>query len=76
MLQREYLPLDANVLNKSRNSSNITNREVFQVSFYQSDKPLSWRFHKFLETFNILNVEGCHETGLFRHLPKHSFHSL
>ena len=81
ILQREYLSLTVNVLRKSRKSSNISNREVFQVSFPQSDKKklvkeLSWRFHKCLEPFNMLTIEGCYETGLFKHLSNYAFHSL
>ena len=38
MLKREYLHLAINVLTKSRKNFNVTNREVFQVSFRQSDK--------------------------------------
>ena len=39
-------------------------------------KVLSCRFHTYLRPFNMLTVEECSETALFRHLSNHVFRIL
>ena len=81
ILQREYLSPAVNVLKKSRKISNITNKRGFLSQSYSEIqhnlmKVLSWRFHKCLGPSNMLTVEWCYETRLFRHLFNHAFHNL
>ena len=66
-------------LTNSSKISDITNRDIFELDFSQSDqnydKSVVVRFWQCLGLFNLLTVEGCSEPGLFRHLTKHVFRS-
>ena len=81
ILQREYLSPVVIVLTKSGISSNITNKRGFlsqSPSEIQHNlmKVLSSRFHKCLGPSNMLTVEWCYQTGLFRYSCNLAFHNL
>ena len=81
ILPRKYLSSPVNVSTKSYKFSNITSNRSF-VSQSPSDiqnnsmKVLSWKFHKCFGPSNMLAVEWCCETGLFRHLGNHAFYNM
>ena len=43
---------------------------------YDKKAGLLYRFDKCLGRFHMLTGEECSETGLFKHLSTHVFHSL
>ena len=65
---REFLSSAVNVLTHSSKMLDITKAKIFPHNFSQSYKRIWWNFQQFYRHFNMLNAEGCSETGLFKHL--------
>ena len=79
-VRRDYLLTAVKVLTNSPKISHITKRDIFQVSFPQSDekydKSAVCRFHKCLGSYNMLTFGQCSETALFKDWSNQVFRSL
>ena len=77
LLQTVYLLLAVHVLTVSPKIWHIIERHIptqYLPNWLEDMmKVLSCRFQQCLGCFNILTVEGCSETGDFRHLTNHVF---
>ena len=77
LVRREYLSLAVNVLTNTHRSPNTLKRllpnSVFAKVMKQYDRSALVNFFRL---FNMLTVERCSETTLFRDLTNHIFCSL
>ena len=81
LLRTGILPSAVNVWKYSPKISDIIRRDNLRLNLVHIDeknmiKVLSWRLQKSFLLFNVLTVEGRSETGLFRYLINHVFHSF
>ena len=80
LLRRQCLSSAVNMLRNSPTIAHIIKRDIFQLCFNQNEEKYDMlkRFQQCLGPFNVLTVEGCSGTGLFRppYLANHVFGSL
>ena len=79
LFRREYLPSAVNGLTSSPKILHISQRDLFNPNFLQRSinmvNLLPLRFQQFFGPFTLLPVKGSSETGFFRHLSNHVFHT-